>query len=127
MPDLARRLFAGLAQDCAAAQARVSDVEAELQTWHRDNAQSRRLAEMPGIGPVGAALLTKKIPDPTAFRSGRDVSAWLGLTPKDHSAAGWQRLGGITRVGDAALRSVLVAGAMSVIRQAKLGRGKPSP
>ncbi|GAB6842496.1 transposase [Methylorubrum rhodinum] len=126
VPDLARRLFAGLAQDYAVAQARVSEVEAELQAWHRTSEQSRRLAEMPGIGPVGAALLTMKIPDPAAFRSGRDVAAWLGLTPRNHSTAGRQKLGVITRAGDEALRSVLVAGAMSVIRQAKLGRGQPS-
>lgn len=67
-----------------------------------------------------------KLPDPAAFRSGRDFAAWLGLTPKDHSTGGRQRLGIITRAGDEALRRVLVAGAMSVLRQAKLGRGKPS-
>ncbi|QIJ76261.1 transposase [Methylobacterium sp. NI91] len=66
----------------------MGEVEAELQAWHRDNPQSRRLAEMLGLGPVGATLLVMKIHDPTAFRSGRDVSAWLGLTPKDHSTAG---------------------------------------
>lgn len=126
VPDLARRLFAGLARDYAELEARVAAAEAELRAWHRADARSRRLAEMPGVGPVGASLLVMKTPDPKVFRSGRDFAAWLGLTPKDHSTAGRQRLGAITRAGDEALRSVLVAGAMSVIRQARLGRGKPS-
>ena len=90
------------------------------------NELSRRLAEVPAIGPIGASLLVM-ITDPTAFRTGRDFAAWLGLTPKDHSTAGKQRLGGITRAGDEILRSVLVVGATSVIQHAKKARGKPSP
>ncbi len=66
-------------------------------------------------------------PDPQLFRSGRQLAAWLGLTPKDHSTAGKQRLGGITRAGDEQLRAVLVAGAMAVLQHHKRGRGRPSP
>ena len=68
-----------------------------------------------------------KVPDPRAFRSGRDFAAWLGLTPKDHSTAGRQRLGVITRAGDAAVRRTLVVGATAVIQQLKRGRGRASP
>ena len=68
-----------------------------------------------------------KVTDPHAFRSGRDFSAWIGLTPKDHSTAGKKRLGVITRAGDEALRSVLVAGATAVIQQVQKGRGHASP
>ena len=68
-----------------------------------------------------------KIPDPQAFCSGRDFAAWVGLTPKDHSTAGKRRLGKITRAGDERLRSILVAGATSVIKQVMSGRGHHSP
>src|SRR2546426_3620142 len=95
--------------------------------WHRQNELSRRLAEIPGIGPIGASLLAMKVPDPKAFRCGRDFAAWIGLTPKDHSTAGKTRLGVITRAGDEALRSVLVVGATSVIKQARGQKGHPSP
>jgi transposase len=81
------------------------------------------LAEIPGVGPIGASLLVMKAPDPKLFRSGRQFAAWLGLTPKDHSTAGKVRLGVITRAGDAGLRSVLVAGATSVIKMARTGKG----
>lgn len=126
VPDLARRLFVGLGEEYAAVEARVAAAEAELKAWQNRDAQSRRLVEIPGIGPVGAALLVMKPPDPGAFRSGRDFAAWLGLTPKDHSTAGRQRLGGITRAGDEVLRSVLVAGAMAVVQHLsrKLKRGE---
>ena len=65
--------------------------------------------------------------NPQVFRCGRDFAAWLGLTPKDHSTAGKQRLGVITRAGDETLRRVLVVGATAVIQQARHGRGNPSP
>ena len=68
-----------------------------------------------------------KTPDPKAFRSGRDFAAWLGLTPGDHSTAGKQQLGVITRAGDEALRRVLVVGATAVIKQVKGARTKHSP
>src|SRR5690606_14180868 len=100
--------------------------EKKLQLWHRGHEQSRRLAQIPGVGVVGAALMTMKVPDPKAFRSGRDFAAWLGLTPKDHSTAGKQRLGVITRAGDEALRSVLVVGATALLRQVRLGRSLQS-
>ena len=83
--------------------------------------------EIPGIGPIGASLLAMKVTDPHAFRSGRDFSAWIGLTPKDHSTAGKTRLGVITRAGDEALRSVLVVGATAVIQQVRRGKGPFSP
>jgi transposase len=102
-------------------------IEAKLRAWHRTNADSRRLAGIPGVGLIGATALVMKTPDPRAFPSGRHFAAWLGLTPKDHSTAGKTRLGKITRAGDEMLRSVLVAGATAVIQQARQGRGRASP
>lgn len=122
LPALARRLFAGMAAEHAALRERIAEVDADLSAWHRRNETSRRLAAIPGVGPVGAAMLMMKTPDAGAFRSGRDFAAWMGLTPKNHSTAGKTRLGVITRAGDEALRSTLVVGATSVIKQVRRGR-----
>ncbi len=105
----------------------IAKTETKLMAWHKGNELSRRLAEVPTIGPIAALLLAMKVTDPHAFRSGRDFSAWLGLTPKDHSTAGKTRLGVITRAGDEALRSTLVVGATAVIQQVRKGRGHSSP
>jgi transposase len=127
LPSLARDLFVLQGREYAQLQAQLKAIEARLMAWHRANADSRRLAQIPGVGPIGATRLIMKTPDPHAFSSGRHFAAWLGLTPKDHSTAGKTRLGKITRAGDERLRSVLVAGATAVIRQARCGRGHPSP
>jgi len=127
VPLLARELFTMQGQEYAQLQLELKAIEVKLRVWHRTNADSRRLAQIPGVGPVGATALVMKTPDPRAFASGRHFAAWLGLTPKDHSTAGKTRLGKITRAGDERLRSVLVAGATAVIQQATHGRGHPSP
>ena len=126
LPDLAKELFASCAQEYARLKEQLRSIEARLMAWHRSNEASRRLAEIPAVGPIGGALTVMKVPDPKAFRCGRDFAAWIGLTPKDHSTAGKTRLGVITRAGDEALRSVLVAGATAVIQQARKGRGQHS-
>jgi transposase len=122
VPALARELFAMLARQHAQVEVELKAIEAKLMVWHRANAVSRRLAEIPGVGPVTAAALVMKVPDPGAFRSGRLFAAWLGLTPKDHSTAGKARPGKITRAGDETLRSLLIVGATSVVKQARRGR-----
>ncbi|BAB52323.1 transposase [Mesorhizobium japonicum MAFF 303099] len=127
LPDLARELFALHAKEYAQLQTQLKDVDAKLMAWHRAEACSQRLAQIPGVGPIGASLLVMKTPAPETFRSARHFAAWLGLTPKDHSTAGRVRLGVITRAGDEALRSVLVAGATAVIRHVRRGRGAVSP
>ena len=127
LPALARELFAFHAGEYAQLQEQLEKVEAKLMAWHRADECSRRLAQIPGIGPIGASMLVMKTPTPEAFRSARHFAAWLGLTPKDHSTAGKVRLGVITRAGDEALHSVLVVGATAVIRQIRYGRGALSP
>jgi transposase len=126
VPALARELFALQGKDYARLQDELKAIDTKLLAWHRADACSRRLAQIPGVGPIGATALVMKAPDPRAFASGRDFAAWLGLTPKDHSTAGKTRLGKITRAGDEALRSILVAGATAVIQQARRGRGRSS-
>jgi transposase len=127
VPAVAKEMFATLGEEYGQVKLRLRGIEAKLMSWHRQNELSRRLAEVPGIGPIGASLLVMKVPDPRAFRSGRDFAAWLGLTPKDHSTAGKIRLGVITRAGDEALRRTLVVGATSVTKQARREKGHPSP
>jgi transposase len=124
VPALARELFAEHAQEYAQLEAQLAAIDAKLMAWHRANEPSRRLAQIPGVGPVIASLIAMKTPDPHAFRSGRQFAAWIGLTPKDHSTAGKVRLGVITRAGDETLRSLLVVGATAVIWQARRGTSR---
>jgi transposase len=127
LPALAKDLFAEHCKEYGQLNVQIRKIETRLMAWHRDNELSRRLVEVPGIGPIGASLLAMKVTNPHAFSSGRDFAAWIGLTPKDHSTAGKTRLGVITRAGDEALRSVLVVGATALIQQVRQGRGHASP
>jgi len=126
LPVLARELFAAQAEEYTQLQAKITEVNAKLMAAHKADECSRRLAKIPGVGPIGAALLKMKTPAPQMFRSGRQFAAWIGLTPKDHSTAGKVRLGVITRAGDEALRTVLVVGATAIIQHVRRsGRGSP--
>ena len=127
LPALAREVFAELAQDYAYVERQLMKADAKLMAWHKGSACSRRLTAIPGIGPIGASLLVMKAPDPRLFKSARHFAAWMGLTPKDHSTAGKQRLGVITRAGDEMLRSILVVGATAAIQQAKRRPERASP
>lgn len=127
LPELARQLFAALGEDYAHVEAQLRRIETRLMAWHKGEACSRRLTKIGGIGPIGASLVVMKVPEPRAFKSARHFAAWIGLTPKDHSTAGRTRLGGITRAGDETLRSVLIVGAMAVIKQAKRNPERASP
>jgi len=124
LPALARELFASHASEYRQMQQQLAEIEAKLMVWHRANECSRRLAQIPGVGPLGASLLMMKTPAPELFASGRQFAAWMGLTPRDHSTAGKVRLGIITRAGDEALRSTLVLGATSLLQHVRTGRSK---
>jgi transposase len=123
VPALAFDLLAVLAGQLEVLEVQLVRIDQQMRNWHRENERSRRLATMPGIGPVGAMTMVLRVPDPTVFRSGRHLASWIGLTPREHSTAGKQRLGKISRQGDEALRRLLVVGATSVIKQAQRGRG----
>jgi transposase len=127
LPAMAKDIFVILGQEFAELRARIAGIDKKLMAFHRGNELTRRLAEVPTVGPIGACLLATKVVNPHGFRSGRMCAAWVGLTPKDHSTAGKQRLGGITRAGDESLRAVLVSGATAYIQQVKRGRTTPSP
>src|SRR5258707_6072712 len=101
VPALAKELFAVLAEDYRALGSRIGKVDAKLMVFHRQDEVSRRLAQVPSIGPIGATLLSIKVSDAKAFRSGRDFAAWIGLNPKNHWPAGQTRRGGNPRDGGA--------------------------
>jgi transposase len=127
LPDMARELFLFQAREYAAVEARLEEIETKLMKWHRQDDVSRRLSTIPGVGPIGSAMLSMKAPPPQIFKSGRDFAAWIGLTPRDHSTGGRQRHGGITKAGDSALRATLVVGATALLRHVRAGRHKPTP
>jgi transposase len=102
-------------------EARLALIDKKLAVQHRANAQSRRLAQIPGVGLMGALNFALRV-DASQFRSGRHFAAWLGLVPKERSTGGKQRLGAISRAGDERLRQLLVLGATAVISHAKKGR-----
>jgi len=107
-------------------EVRLAQIEKTLIAQHKTNAQSRRLAEIPGVGPMSALNFSLRV-DASQFRSGRHFAAWLGLVPREHSTGGKQRLGAISRAGDERLRQLLVLGATAVIRYAKPDRPGVSP
>lgn len=127
LPEVARETFAQLAQEFARIETQAHKLEKKLMAWHKSNADSCRLRAIPGVGPIGASLIVLKMGNAKAFKSARHYAAWMGLTPKDHSTAGKQRLGVITRAGDELLRHVLVNGAMAVIKQARIRPERADP
>jgi transposase len=125
VPEPAKAMFVELGAAIAAVQAQLVQLDRELIRQHKSNPLSRQLAEVPGIGPIGALTLALTI-EPGQFNSGRHFAAWIGLTPKEHSTGGKQRMGGISRQGDERLRQLLVLGATSVIKVAKPGHKNSS-
>jgi transposase len=108
-----------LARQYSAIGAEIGSIDKSILAWHRSCEASRRLEEIPGIGPIVATALIAEIGDWKAFRSGRSLAAWIGLVPKQHTTGGKDRLGSITKQGNRYLRWLLVAGAMAVIRYAQ--------
>jgi transposase len=95
----------------------VSEMERQIQSWHRTNALSRKLEKNPGVGPITASALVASVGDAKNFANGRQLAAWLGLVPKQHSSGGKTNLQGISKRGDTYLRTLLIHGARAVIRQ----------
>jgi transposase len=100
----------------------IARLEAALVAQHRSDARSRRLATIPGIGPITAGAIAATVPDATLFRCGRQFAAWLGLTPRANSSGGRERQTGITKQGDSYIRRLLVVGATAVIRALRRSR-----
>ena len=125
IPPLARRVLAELVGQLRGTMARIAALEREMKAWHKASDVSRRLATIPGVGPVTATALAATVPDASAFSSGRQFAAWLGLTPRQYSTGGKPRLGGISKRGDGYLRRLLMTGATAALRRSKQTRARP--
>ena len=117
IPPIGKEMLALLGEQIEHLDGRIETLEAKLTAMHKANAISQLLATAPGIGPIIGLSFAIEV-DPAAFESGRHLAAWLGLTPREHSTGGKQRMGGISRAGHERLRALLVNGAMAVIRAA---------
>jgi transposase len=127
VPEIARTCLIALGTQLRSLKAQILEFDRMIIAWHRSNETSRRLDAIPGVGPILATALVACVADPKAFRSGRNFSAWIGLVPKQHSSGGKDRLGSISKQGDRYLRSLFMAGALAVIRYAKINGTKYRP
>src|ERR1700730_1967130 len=119
IPSAARFSLDVLARQYAVVRADTLAIERRIHAWHRSSEESRRLEEIPGVGPIVATALVAEVGDWKVFSSGRNLAAWIGLVPKQHSTGGKDRLRRISKQGNRYLRWLLVAGAMAVIRYAR--------
>ncbi len=119
LPFLFRQLLERLGEHLKELDRQVGELDAAIQTWHRQSAASRRLAEIPGIGPITASALVASVGDAKNFANGRQLAAWLGLVPRQHSSGGKPTLLGISKRGDTYLRTLLIHGARAVVRVAE--------
>ena len=120
VPEIARACLAALGAQLRRFKEQILDFDRMIRAWHRSSEMSMRLDDCPGVGPALATALVATVADPKAFRSGRNFSAWIGLVPKQHSSGGRDKLGSISKQGDRYLRGLFVAGALAVIRYAKI-------
>ena len=127
LPEVARACVTALGAQLQTLKAQILQFDRLIMAWHRSSQASRRLDDIPGVGPALATALVATVADPRAFRSGRNFSAWIGLVPKQHSSGGKDRLGSISKRGDRYLRGLFVAGALAVIRYAKIHGTKHRP
>jgi transposase len=127
VPEVARVCLAALGAQLRRFKEQILELDRRITAWHRSSEASRRLDDIPGVGPVLATALVASVADPKTFRSGRNFSAWIGLVPKQHSSGGKDRLGSISKQGDRYLRGLFVVGALAVIRYAKIHGTKHRP
>ena len=119
MSGTCRRLIDRLGNHVKELDRQVQELEVQIQAWHREHTVSKKLAQIPGIGPITASALVASIGEVRNFENGRQLAAWLGLVPRQHSSGGKQTLLGISKRGDTYLRNLLIHGARSVIRVAE--------
>jgi len=117
VPALARVALQALISELHSLEQRIEALELAIVREHKTNVVSRRLATIPGIGPITATAITATIADPAVFKSGREFAAWIGLVPRQHSSGGKQKLGRISKQGDQYLRRLLTVGATAVMRR----------
>jgi error-prone DNA polymerase len=118
-PETARRVFAELHEHCDSLVEGIDTIETEIVAHARGDATARRLATIPGIGPITASLIAATVTDISVFKSARHFAAWLGLVPRQYSTGGKTRLGRITKAGNREIRRLLVLGATSMVYRAE--------
>ena len=118
LPGSFRQLVQRLLDHLKELDRQVNEIEAQIQAWHRNSELSTRLAQVPGIGPITASALVASVGDAKNFDDGRQLAAWLGLVPRQHSSGGKSNLLGMSKRGDSYLRTLLIHGARSVIYRA---------
>jgi len=123
LPEMARAALDVLVGQLDALDAAIADVTRQIARAHVRDPLSRLVASVPGVRALGASIIVASVPDPSVFQSGRDFAAWIGLTPRQHSTGGKEKLGAITKQGNRAIRRLLVLGAISVLRVAAMRRG----
>jgi transposase len=123
IPPLARASLRCLAAQIEAVEMQIAKLEALILEWHKGNEASRRLAKIPGVGPITASAVVATIGDASSFTSARHLSAALGLTPRQNSSGGKARQGGISKAGNTHLRRLLFIGALAVIRSKRAQEG----
>jgi transposase len=119
LPALIRPILAPLVAQYDAAEAQIGALERQILDWHRNDADSQRLASIPQIGPIIASAAVATAGDARRFKSGRQFAAWLGLVPRQDGTGGKVRLGSITKAGDKYLRQLLVLAATGMIRRVR--------
>ena len=127
LPTEASNVVTMLAGQLLQLHTQLRKLDLRLAALQRSDDRARRLATIPGIGPIGATALAASVTDPSQFSSGRQFAAWLGLTPRQSSSGGKERLGRITKMGDRYLRQLLVVGATALVRYAKAKRSTVDP
>lgn len=119
VPDMARDCLMVLGAQLQTIKGHVRELDSKIMTAHRTSELNQRLEDIRGVGPRTATTLVASIADPKAFRFGRQMAAWIGLVPKQNSSGGKEELGGVTKAGDRCLRSMLMIGALSVIKRGR--------
>ena len=124
IPDIARSALQILVDQMAVLERSLVDIEKRLVAWHRADETSRRLATIPGVGPITASAIAATVSDPKQFKSGREFAAWLGLVPRQKASGAKNELSGISKRGDKYIRRLLVSGSVAILRYS---RAKPTP
>lgn len=124
LPATVRAALRVLVAQLAGVEEKISEIEAQLMAWHRADETSRRLASIPGVGPITASAIAATVSDPSQFKSGREFAAWLGLVPRQKASGTKNVLSGISKRGDKYIRRLLVSGAVAILRYS---RTKPTP
>lgn len=126
LPAPAQAALLEMAEHIESLTTRIDVLDTKIVAAVKADDAARRLTTIPGVGPIIAATVRATVQDPAAFRTGRDLAAWIGITPRAHSSGGKERLGKISKQGNKQLRTLLIVGATSILKQARRGVKLPA-